>query len=183
MMVFKKIVAYLRGLSLKRKMTVKGYIQSIGRTIVINNGGKIKIGNRSCLWPDVKLSLVSNKFVEVPQIVIGEYSSIGDRTQLHCGQLISIGNNVLISWDVNLIEYDYHSPGGGVPEAKTIKIADEVWIGARSIIVNGVSVGKGSIVAAGSVVTKDVPPFSLVAGNPAKFIKKTPSWCGSSEIQ
>lgn len=50
-------------------------------------------------------------------------------------------------------------------------IEDEVWLGANSIILSGVTIGKGAIVAAGSVVTKDVPPYTIVGGNPAKFIK------------
>jgi acetyltransferase-like isoleucine patch superfamily enzyme len=52
-----------------------------------------------------------------------------------------------------------------------VKIEDDCWIAANSILMAGVTVGKGSIVAAGSVVTKDVPPFSIVAGNPAQVIK------------
>lgn len=52
-----------------------------------------------------------------------------------------------------------------------IIIEDEVWLGANSIILSGVTIGKGAIVAAGSVVTKDVPPYTIVGGNPAKFIK------------
>lgn len=50
-------------------------------------------------------------------------------------------------------------------------IEAEVWLGANSIILSGVTIGKGAIVAAGSVVTKDVPPYTIVGGNPAKFIK------------
>ena len=52
-----------------------------------------------------------------------------------------------------------------------IKVEDEVWIGANAVIVAGVTVGKHSVIAAGSIVTKDVPPFSIVAGNPAKVLK------------
>ena len=57
-------------------------------------------------------------------------------------------------------------------EYKPITIGDDVWIGCNSIILKGVKIGNGSIVAAGSVVTKSVPPFSLVAGNPAKIVKE-----------
>lgn len=54
---------------------------------------------------------------------------------------------------------------------KPIHIGNDVWIGARSIIMDGVSIGDGAIVAAGSVVTKDVPPYAVVGGSPAKIIK------------
>jgi acetyltransferase-like isoleucine patch superfamily enzyme len=161
-------------------MTTNGLIRSVGKTIVLNKNGKIYIGKRSCLWPDVKLSLVPSPGHETPIIEIGSFSSIGDRTQIHCGHLVSIGNYVLIAWDVNVIEFDYHAPGGGSPIPKPIVIEDEVWVGARCIITKGVTVGRGAILAAGSVVTKDVAPYTLVAGNPAKPIKIVSSWRGSS---
>ena len=174
-----KCNSYLRGLLLKRKIHTQGLVRSIGRTIVANHGGTIRVGNRACLWPDVKFSLVANPKCPAPVLEIGAYSSIGDRTQIHCGNRVSIGTHVLISWDVNIIEFDYHAPGGGVPEPRPIIIEDEAWIGARCIITKGVTIGKGAILAAGAVVTKDVPPFTLVAGNPARPIKTVPSWRGS----
>ncbi len=56
--------------------------------------------------------------------------------------------------------------------AKPVNIGDDVWIGGGATILPGVTVGKGAVVAAAAVVTKDVPPFALVAGNPARVIKK-----------
>lgn len=59
----------------------------------------------------------------------------------------------------------------GEEEMRLIVIGDDVWIGARALILRGVTVGDGAIVGAGAVVTKDVPSFAIVAGNPAKIIK------------
>lgn len=59
----------------------------------------------------------------------------------------------------------------GYQEYPPVYIDDDVWIGARVIILPGITIGKGSILGAGSVVTKDVPPFSIVAGNPARIIR------------
>ena len=59
----------------------------------------------------------------------------------------------------------------GFAEEKPIIIEDDVWIGANSIILGGVKIGNGAIIGAGAVVTKDVPPRAIVAGNPAKLIK------------
>jgi acetyltransferase-like isoleucine patch superfamily enzyme len=90
---------------------------------------------------------------------------------------IEIGNNVVLSAGVMLIdagldiktftkvEFPAHTSG-------PIKIQDGVWIGAGAIILPGVTIGNKSIVGAGSVVTKDVPPFSVVVGNPARVIKR-----------
>ena len=59
----------------------------------------------------------------------------------------------------------------GRTEIKPIVIGDDVWIGSRSLIMKGVHIGNGAIIGAGSVVTKDVPPYEIWAGNPAHFIK------------
>ncbi|MHB8121128.1 MAG: acyltransferase [Desulfuromonadaceae bacterium] len=179
--MYESIIAYLRGYFLYASIESNGPIKSIGKTIINNKNGKIKVGKRTCLWPEVKFSLSNCKNAAAPLLQIGEYCSIGDRTQIHCGNLVKIGNYVLISWDVNIIEYDYHSPGGGHPEPHPIIIEDEVWIGARCIITKGVTIGKGAIIGAGSVVVKDVPPFTLAAGNPARAIKQVQSWRGCAD--
>jgi acetyltransferase-like isoleucine patch superfamily enzyme len=174
-----KIFAYIRGYLLKRKITTLGPIKSFGKTIVEKKNGVIKVGKRSCLWPDVKFSLIQCPNEVPPLIEIGEFTSLGDRTEIHCGKLVRIGNFVLISWDVNILEYDYHAPGGGQAIPAPIIIEDEVWVGAKAIILKGVTIGKGSIIGAGAVVTKDVPPYSFAAGNPARIIRKVSSWKGS----
>ncbi len=178
--MIESIIAYVRGFFLRARIKANGPIKSIGKTIINNKHGIITVGKRTCLWPYVKFSLVKSRTDVVPTLQIGEYGSIGDRTQIHCGNRVKIGDYVLISWDVNIIEYDYHAPGGGLPEPLPITIEDEVWVGARCIITKGVTIGKGSIIGAGSVVTKSIPPYSLAAGNPAKVIKKIQSWRGTS---
>ncbi|MFH2035008.1 MAG: acyltransferase [Candidatus Zixiibacteriota bacterium] len=179
--MLKKIIGYLRGLFLKLRVETNGPIKSFGSTTIARHNGRIIIGGYCTIWPGVKLVAESSNPDKPALLKIGEYSSIGDRTQIHCGQKIEIGSNVLISWDVNILEYDYHAPGGGDPECKPIIIENEVWIGARSIIVKGVTIGRGAIVAAGAVVTKNVPPFTLVGGNPAREIKKVAAHTGSIE--
>lgn len=73
------------------------------------------------------------------------------------------------------MDTDYHSIDGK-PYTVPVTIGNHVWIGCKSIILKGVNIGDGAIIAAGSVVTKDVPPFSLVAGSPAKLIKENVKW-------
>jgi acetyltransferase-like isoleucine patch superfamily enzyme len=177
---FKKCLQYSRGFILRRKFRSSGLIRSVGKVIINNHEGEIFVGNRTCFYPEVKISLVKQAGFEKPVLKIGSFSSIGDRTQIHCGKSVTIGNYVLISWEVNIIENDYHSAGAKLPGIKPITIDDEVWVGAKAIIMKGVRIGKGSIIAAGSVVTKNVPPFTLVGGNPAKIIKRTQSWKGTS---
>lgn len=86
---------------------------------------------------------------------------------------IEIGNDVLIGHDVVLatINHEEKLSQRGNMILKPIVIEDGVWIGSNVTILQGITIGKGSIVAAGAVVTKDVEPFSVVGGIPAKFIK------------
>ena len=106
-------------------------------------------------------------------MVIGENCSIMDGSTFdygHCN-LITIGNNVTIAPQAYLLAHDASTKRElGYTKIGRIDIKDNVFIGARSLIMPGVTIGEGSIVAAGSVVTKDVKPNTVVAGNPAKEI-------------
>ncbi len=86
---------------------------------------------------------------------------------------ITIGDNVFIAPKVNLVTLNHslNPKFRSATIAKPIVIEDGVWIGINSTILQGVKIGKNSVIAANSVVTKDVPPNIVVAGNPAKFIK------------
>lgn len=127
-------------------------------------------------------------------ISIGDFTYVGDGTVIRAAERITIGNNVLIAHNVNIFDTDSHEINWkereegfktiiekGHPLSKghiktaAVVIEDNVWISYNVSILKGVRIGKGAIVAAGSIVTKDVEPFTLVAGNPAKFIKKLDS--------
>lgn len=126
---------------------------------------------------DKKSSIHMKVFIEgtyrgIKRLKIGKNVSIGRRTYLDSRGGVEIGNNVSISPDVKIItashevnckEFTYLK--------KKIMIQDYVWIGTGAIILPGVTIEKGAVIAAGSVVTKDVKAFTVVAGNPAKFIK------------
>jgi acetyltransferase-like isoleucine patch superfamily enzyme len=105
-------------------------------------------------------------------LVIGDRVSIGDRTQIHCGERVTIGAGTLISWDCVIMDRDYHNPDGGAERTAPVVIGKNVWVGCRAIILKGVTIGDGAVVGAGSVVTRDVPPCTLVAGNPARVVRQ-----------
>lgn len=126
------------------------------------------------------------------KIKVGERVFIGLNSILFCREKIIIGDDVMISWGCTLIDTNAHSLNSNSrindvldwnlgPEhkdwtevvTKPIEIKNKVWIGFNSIICKGVTIGEGAVVAAGSVVTKDVAPYTIVGGNPAKFLKKT----------
>jgi acetyltransferase-like isoleucine patch superfamily enzyme len=107
---------------------------------------------------------------------IGNNSNIGPYSYIGCSGYIEIGDNVMISPRVSIYaenhvfdRTDILMKEQGV-HVQFVKIENDCWIAANSIILAGVTIGKGSVIAAGSVVTKDVPPFSIAAGVPAKVI-------------
>ena len=115
------------------------------------------------------------------KLIIGDYTGISNTT-IECESEIVIGNSVNIGAGSMLFDTDFHSTDwhdrymrkSDIPnrKIKPIRIGDCVFIGARCIICKGVNIGDRSIVAAGSVVVKDIPSDELWGGNPARFIKK-----------
>ncbi|KQO80111.1 hypothetical protein ASF29_21105 [Rhizobium sp. Leaf262] len=94
---------------------------------------------------------------------------------ISCGHEITIGEQVFIADQVIIRDWDGHTIVGR-PNAAPITIGNHVWIGMRSMILKGVTIGDGAVIAAGAVVVKDVPAGSVVAGNPAKVVKNDVSW-------
>jgi acetyltransferase-like isoleucine patch superfamily enzyme len=125
-------------------------------------------------------------------IVLGEYCFVGEQSRIWSAMKIEIGNRVLISHNVNIFDNNTHplSPSkrhqqfkaivhAGHPQtidlqAQPVVIEDDVLIGCMSVILKGVRIGQGAVVGAGSVVTKDVPAYAIVAGNPAIIIGEVP---------
>lgn len=110
-------------------------------------------------------------------LTIGNNSGIGMNCKLNCEDEIIIGDRVLIGPEILIFTSNHvWNPqkqtyfGQGLTRDKVI-IGDDVWLGARSIILPGVVIGKGATIAAGSVVTRNVPEFTVAGGVPAKIIK------------
>jgi maltose O-acetyltransferase len=124
------------------------------------------IGTNSSILMQVRIRRAAN-------ICIGNHSTINYGCTLDGrGALITIGANVDIGPEViiwtqeHLIDDPMHNV-----MSSPVTIEDYVWIGSRAIILPGVTIGRGAVVAAGAVVTKDVPPLTVVAGNPARFVR------------
>ena len=107
--------------------------------------------------------------------------NIGDNSRVGIGNVIigpvTIGNNVILAQNIVMSGLNHNYTDVEIPiylqgeTVATITIEDDCWIAANTVILAGVTIGKGSVIAAGSVVNKDVPPYSVVAGVPAKVIK------------
>ena len=121
-----------------------------------------------------KVSFSRKCRVDYPwKLSIGEQSSLADGVWAYCLDWITIGDRVCIGEDARLLtgSHSLTSPTFDLV-TKPITINDNVWIATGAIVLPGVTIGEGAVVAAGSVVTKDVEPWTVVGGNPAKFIKK-----------
>ncbi|MEW6075716.1 MAG: acyltransferase [Candidatus Omnitrophota bacterium] len=111
------------------------------------------------------------------KIMVGESCSVNDYAILYGYGGLAVGDNVHIASHAVLVasEHDYTkletADFSKDVLGKGIKIEDNVWIGTHAVILDGVTIGTGSVIAAGAVVTKDTPPFSIAAGIPARVIK------------
>ncbi len=129
-------------------------------------------------------------------IKIGDRTSIGNSTLISRNN-IEIGDDVIISWGCWIYDHNSHSldwrdrledsrviaasknthellanKDWSHVKSAPIRIGDKVWIGFNAVILKGVTIGEGAVVGAGAVVTKDVPPYAVVAGNPAKVVRQ-----------
>jgi putative colanic acid biosynthesis acetyltransferase WcaF len=120
------------------------------------------------------ISVARNAWIEMPwQITIGDYTTIGPRVVIYNLGDLTIGEHTVLSQDVYVCggTHDYTDPRLPLIR-KPITIGSYVWIGAGAFIGPGVNVGEGSVVGARAVVVKDVDPWTVVAGNPARLIKR-----------
>lgn len=129
-------------------------------------------------------------FAHGGEIAIGEWCYIGEGARLWSSCSLYLGNRVLISHNVNIFDSLTHPLNAqqrhahyraiaqtGHPTAidldeRPVTVGDDAWIGANACVLRGVTIGEGAIIAAGAVVTKDVPPYTIVAGNPARVIRE-----------
>jgi acetyltransferase-like isoleucine patch superfamily enzyme len=176
----RKLFPYLRGTLVSLIFyDSRSFICQMGRVRIIKRNAEIRIGRRTCLWPGVKFDCCGRKG-RPARLAIGNKCSLGDRTEIHCQDSITIGDRTIIAWDCVIMDTDYHSTNGGPARTKPVIIGSGVWIGCRVIIVKGVTIGDNAIIAAGAVVTRDVPADTLVAGNPAVVKKMVPGWHGQT---
>jgi acetyltransferase-like isoleucine patch superfamily enzyme len=140
--------------------------------------GDIILGND--VWVDGKISITfAARFANRPLLEAGDRTRIGHNCDFRIGKRISIGRNCNLSGDTMIMDSNAHpadpqsrwnDQAPDPEEVRPVVISDGVWIGKGCIVFPGVKIGEGSIVSAGSVVRTHVPPYSVVAGNPAKVM-------------
>ncbi|SCG86387.1 acyltransferase [Methanobacterium congolense] len=149
--------------------TLNGYIPShVIRHVFYRRLFKVKIPSDSIIYWRCR-------FFSPQRVKIGHNSIIGNDAFLDGRESIYIGDNVNIGGDVRIYtqQHDIESSNFGIKGAP-VHIGHWAYIGARVIILPGVKIGEGAVVASGAVVTKDVEPWTMVGGVPAKFIRNRP---------
>lgn len=177
---------YILWITLRNNIQIRGRLIINGQPLIdIRKGCRLYIGDGVTLNSrnkgyHINMHSPVKLFADRP----GAEIRIGDNTRIHgtcihSYQSVTIGNNCLIAANCQIFDgsgHDLSFPNvenrihtGGT--SKPVKIEDNVWIGANSIILPGVTIGNGSIISANSVVVKDIPPMVLAGGNPAVILK------------
>lgn len=165
--VFGKIINRIKNIFLELvvfKLHLVGYVPCHHFRRFFYRLAGIKIGKGSAIH-------MQARFYDPRNITIGEDSIIGEGVVLDGRDLLTIGSHVDIASEVMIYNSEHNvNDESFVATNAPVKIEDYVFIGPRVIILAGVTVGRGAIVGAGAVVTKDVPPYAIVGGVPAKII-------------
>lgn len=170
---------------------MRRYFKSVGKGTVFHPSFKrlggaryVSIGNYCEIRDSVRMTAVwkENDQFFTPQIIIGNNCSIGSHSHISAIDLIKIGNNVRMGENIlitdnshgnnSLQELEVAPNRRPVYSKGPVIIEDNVWIGEKASILPGVHIGKGCVIGANSVITKDVPPYSVAGGNPARIIKR-----------
>ncbi|HET7489855.1 MAG TPA: acyltransferase [Acidimicrobiales bacterium] len=156
------------GLWVRRRATAAGVLKvtpGLPLPKLVNHGGRIDLSDCR-LYPGVRIECWDDAVVQ-----IGKGTYLNRNTEIVAFGSVAIGRDCKIARDVLIMDTDQHPVGSAPLQVRPVRIEDGAWIGSRALILKGVTVGRESVVGAGAIVTKDVPPFSVVAGPAARVIR------------
>jgi acetyltransferase-like isoleucine patch superfamily enzyme len=158
----------LLGLWIRHSFTKAGIVKvcfGLPLPKIMNKGGRIEISDCR-FYPGVRIECAKDALVR-----IGKGSYLNRNVEITAFGSVVIGADCMIARDVLIMDTDQHPIGSGGLKIKPVEIEDRVWIGSRAMILKGVTLGHDSVIAAGAIVTKSVPPYSVVASPAARVIK------------
>ena len=141
-------------------------------TLYMEPGALFTVNGRHTIYNSCYIEIKKNA-----HLTIGDGGYFNHHVAIQCSNQIQIGDNVFIAPEVSIQDYDEHIVlKEGYTPSKPIVIGNHVWIGKKATILKGVTIGDNSVIAAGAIVTKNVPANSLVGGVPAKIISTEINW-------
>lgn len=135
----------------------------------IQNHGSIVVENVT-LWTGVRLEVGRGG-----RLFIGKGTYLNRNVTVVCDESVHIGRDCAISWDVVIMDTDQHERPGLAQGTSAVVIEDGAWVGCRAIILKGVTIGRGAVIGAGAIVTRDVPAYSVAVGQPARVVRTLPA--------
>ena len=158
---------------------------SCGRRLQLLGGmPEVRGDLRMIIGDDVELNgcayYAAGKTHSQPTLIVGDNSHLGYMLNIAVGARVEIGRHVLIATGVTLIGYDSHPldpikrSRGDPPDTggeESIVIGDYAWLGTNALVLKGVTIGEAAVIGAGSVVTHDIPPYTVAVGQPARVVK------------
>ena len=162
------IRGHLLGLIVRTRLSRAGIIVVHGGwhlPEIDDRGGWIEIGN-CAFFPGVRLECWRGAKIE-----IGNGTYLNRNTEVVAASSVRIGRDCMIGRDVIIMDSDQHALPGAEFAAAEVTIEDRVWIGARVIVLKGVTIGHDSVIGAGAIVTRNIPPRSVAAGHPARVVR------------
>lgn len=172
--------SYLAGLWLRR------HFSRASGAVVLAGGWRSRpalgirgyAGTDGCtLSPGVRIEVAPRGRLE-----IGKGTFLNEGARIACELAVTVGRDCQIGWDAIITDSDQHARAGLGEATRPVVLGDRVWVGARAVILKGVTVGDGAVIAAGSVVTRDVPANTLVAGQPARVVRELPPTSGPAPL-
>jgi len=145
----------------------------VGAGTRIDHPWRVRLGARCVLQEDVWLAVGS----PTAELEIGEFGFLGRGVEIEVSSSVRIGRGALIAPDVYMTDHNHDTRLAATPMFERpcvpapIEIGDDVWIGTKAVILPGVRIGAGAVVAAGAVVNKDVPANAIVGGVPARLLR------------
>lgn len=161
------------------------HLLNAGKSLTLGNGVQIDALSKKGIRLGRNVSILSNSIIECTGVIrelgegleIGDYVGIAQNCFIQVRGHVKIGSRVILGPGVSIFSENHNIQDLNIPimdqgaTRKGVIIGDDVWVGARVVILDGVSIGNHCVIAAGSIVNKDVPDYAIVGGVPAKILK------------
>ena len=136
----------------------------------VHSAGEMKVGDGLTIRSR-KHNMVEITCGRDAKLTFGNKVFLNQGVRIACTNEVTIGDNALLGDETVILDSDFHGVAGAQTKSAPVRIERDVWLGTRVIVLRGVTIGEGSVVGAGSVVTRSLPPRSFAAGVPARVIR------------